>query len=151
MLGFIGETIGKIFGTDKAAGALINNVSNGLDKLVYTKQEQAEAEAASVTEARRMVVDWLKSTSGQNLSRRIIALVVTGMWTVAKTVSVALPVAVVWSDSLDPGKVQKTLEIISTSASDITSAMMLVLGFYFAAPYMGDIAKGALERFGGKK
>lgn len=29
MLGFIGETIGKIFGTDKAAGALINNVSSG--------------------------------------------------------------------------------------------------------------------------
>jgi len=25
------------------------------------------------------------------------------------------------------------------------------LGFYFAAPHMGSIAKAALERFGGKK
>lgn len=151
MFGFIGETLGKMFGTDKAAGALINNVSSGLDKLVYTKQEQAEAEAASVTEARKMVVEWLKATSGQNLSRRIIALLVTAMWAIAKTVSIALPIAVIWTDSIDPDKVQQTLEIVSSSASDITSAMMLVLGFYFAAPYMGDIAKNALKKFGGEK
>ena len=30
-------------------------------------------------------------------------------------------------------------------------AMMLVLGFYFAAPHMGDIAKSALLMFGKRK
>lgn len=151
MLGFIGETIGKIFGTDKAACALVNNLSTGLDKLVYTNEEKSADHHAAVTEARQTLIDWLKASNGQNLSRRLIALIVTAMWTGAKTVSVSLPIIVIWSQKIDPVKAQKTLEIVRDSSSDITSAMMLVLGFYFAAPYMGDIAKGALERFGGKK
>jgi len=28
--------------------------------------------------------------------------------------------------------------------------MMLILGFYFAAPHMGKIAESALSKFGGK-
>ena len=151
MFGFIGETVGKIFGTDKAASALVNNLSNGLDKLVYTNEEKAADHAADITEARQTLIDWLKTSSGQNLSRRLIALIVTAMWTGAKTVSVGLPIIVIWFQNIDPMKAQKTLEIVRDSSSDITSAMMLVLGFYFAAPYMGDIAKGALEKFGGKK
>ena len=74
MIGLIGETIGKIFGTDKAAAALIDNVSTGLDKLVYTGEEKAADHAASVTEARKMVIKWLAATSGQNLARRVLAL-----------------------------------------------------------------------------
>ena len=37
----IGATIGKIFGTEKAITAVIKNVSNGLDALVYTDEEKA--------------------------------------------------------------------------------------------------------------
>jgi hypothetical protein len=74
MFGFIGETIGKIFGTDKAAGALINNVSNGLDKLIYTSEEKAEAYAAAETEARQMVIKWFEATSG------LLALMITVIW-----------------------------------------------------------------------
>lgn len=151
MSGFIEELAGKLFGTDKAACALVNNLSNGLDKLVYTSEEQAADHAAAVTEARQTLIDWLRTSSGQNLSRRLIALIVTAMWAGAKTVSVGLPITVIWFQKIDPVKAQKTLEIVRDSSSDITSAMMLVLGFYFAAPYMGDIAKGALEKFGGKK
>jgi len=32
----------------------------------------------------------------------------------------------------------------------MTGAVMLILSFYFAAPYMGDVVKGALDRFGKK-
>ena len=148
MFGAVGSVIGRVFGTDKAAETLVDRTASALDKLVYTKEEQAEDEARSVTEARQMIVDWMKATSGQNLARRIIALVVTAMWVVAKTATLVLSLVPVWVRDVDIDKFRETLKIIADSSSDVTSAMMLVLGFYFAAPYMGDIAKGALKRFG---
>ena len=149
MFGFITSTMGKLFGTDAAAKSLVDNVSSGLDKLVYTNQEKADDQAKAITEARTMIVEWLKATSGQNLSRRIIALSITFMWFCGKTVSLLLPIAVIWIN-IDPDKSRLTLEIINESTSDIGSAMMLILGFYFAAPYMGNIVNGALEKFGKK-
>jgi len=41
MLG-IGATIGKIFGSDKALTSIVDNVSKGLDALVYTDEEKAQ-------------------------------------------------------------------------------------------------------------
>ena len=72
----IGAVIGKIFGTDKAAESLINNTSSAIDKLFYTDQEQAEDKARSATEARGMVIKWMAATSGQNLARRLLALMI---------------------------------------------------------------------------
>ena len=34
-------------------------------------------------------------------------------------------------------------------AHEMNGAMMLILGFYFAAPYMGSIVEGAMKKFGG--
>jgi hypothetical protein len=77
MLG-IGSVIGKLFGTDKAAVSAVDGLKNGLDKLIYTKEEIAEDAAADVSEARKMFIEWMRTTSGQNLARRLIALIVTG-------------------------------------------------------------------------
>ena len=45
---------------------------------------------------------------------------------------------------------QASAALIDGRTERMTGAVMLILGFYFAAPYMGDLAQGALERFGKK-
>ena len=161
MFGFIGETIGKIFGTDKAASSLIENVSSGFDKLVYTDQEKAGAHAADVTEARKMVVEWLSATSGQNLARRVIAFMITGVWVIQYFCMVVLSVVAVWVNKITVVKLngvdvavnifKESSNVIGSYAERMNGAVMLILAFYFAAPHMDSIVNAALKKFGGQK
>jgi hypothetical protein len=56
MIGFIGETVGKIFGTDKAVNKIIDQTANAIDKLVYTEEEKAIDKSKNISEARSMVI-----------------------------------------------------------------------------------------------
>jgi len=143
----VGSVVGKMFGTDKAAASLIDNISSGLDKLHYGDQEKAENNAKSVTEARTMFIKWLESTKGQNIARRVIALVVTSMWALNVLLIQVLSVVSVWVDASE--KCMESAEMLVKTGSTITSAMMLVLAFYFAAPQMGKFADVALKKFSG--
>ena len=70
---------GRLFGTEKALEGVVEGVSKSLDALIYTDEEKAKEAARDRSEARRMVVDWLAATQGQNLARRLIALSITGV------------------------------------------------------------------------
>jgi len=146
MFGAIGQTIGKIFGTDKAASSIIDHTAGALDKLVYTDEEEAEDKAVSRTEARAMVIRWMEATSGQNLARRLIALIIVFMWSLQYIAVVALSVASVWVENAS--NLKESAEVIGTYAEQTNAATLIILGFYFAAPHMGGIAKSALEKFG---
>ena len=144
----ISSVIGKIFGSDKAITSVISNASSALDKLVYTSEEKAEDQAKAVTEARGMVINWMESTKGQNLARRLIALMVTAVWITQYLVMCSLSVIAVWVDQ--PAKFHASAKVIGDNAQSMNAAMMLILAFYFSAPYLGDVAKGALKKFSGK-
>lgn len=139
---------GKLFGSDKAIEGVVDGVSSGLDKLWYTDEEKNDDKKASLTEARTMIIQWLKNTQGQNLSRRLIALSIMFTWLFMHLVSTALAVVAVWSEKITEAKLIASAELISNSAGDMVSAVMLILGFYFAAPYMGSIAEASLKKFG---
>lgn len=139
---------GRLFGSDEATGKLIDNVSSGLDKLFYTDEEKAEDIAKDRSEARGMVIGWLKNTQGQNLSRRLIALSITFGWLLQYFVIIGLNVATVWVGPETGKKLSESAEMISNNAAAIVPAVMLILGFYFAAPHMGSIAQAALAKFG---
>jgi len=142
------STVGRIFGTDKAAESLINNVSSGLDKLVYTDEEKADKHAADVSEARKMILGWLSATSGQNLARRVLALLVAGVWTGFYAASAAVAVAAIWaSDPTIVEKLAETGKVFSDRAGQMNGAMMLILGFYFAAPHLNQIVGVAMNKF----
>jgi hypothetical protein len=47
----------------------------------------------------------------------------------------------------DPEKFVTSADVIGGYAENMNGAMMLILGFYFAAPYMGDMTKSALNKF----
>lgn len=138
----------RIFGTEKALNAAISGVTNGLDALVYTDEEKAQAAAEDRKAARAMVVGWMERTQGQNLARRFIAMTVTGIWAVQYVLAMLLDLLAVWV--FDP-RLSKSAESIRDGGENVTGAMMLILGFYFAAPHLDKVVGGAMERFSGKR
>lgn len=140
---------GRLFGTDKALEAVVDGVSNGLDKLVYTDEEKAQDAAQDRSQARKMIVEWMTATQGQNLARRLIALSVTGTWLGQYLIAQALSLAAIFIDKSD--KIESAAALMRAGAAEMDGAVMLILGFYFAAPYMGKIATTAMEKFSQKE
>lgn len=142
---------GKILGTEKALVGIVDAARDGLDALVYTDEEKAGDAAEDRSEARKMVVQWMQATQGQNLARRLIALSVTGVWLGMWLLSALAGMIAVFTNDLGVVTSEKLLamgSIAKASAMDMNPAVMLILAFYFAAPHMGAIAKVALDKFG---
>jgi len=147
MFSGIGSFFGKVFGTDKALAGIVDGVSSGLDKLVYTDEEKADDHAKSVTEARQLVVDWMRSTQGQNLARRLIALSITGVWLMQYVVAWLMDIIAIFVGNAATRKLITEASTATDSRADtMVGAVMLILAFYFAAPHMGDIASAALGK-----
>lgn len=144
--------LGRLFGTEKAVNTVVQSVSSGIDAVFYTEEEQAEYKAemfAAKIEARKeaskVIVDWVKNTQGQNLSRRLIALLITGTWLMGHTLSMGLSVGSVWL-TIAEEKLLRSSQLIAGYADNMTGAMMLILGFYFGAPYADKFVGAALNR-----
>ncbi len=147
MFSGIGSFFGKVFGTDKALAGIVDGVSSGLDKLVYTDEEKADDHAKSVTEARQLVVDWMRSTQGQNLARRLIALSITGVWLMQYVVAWLMDIIAIFVGNAATRKLITEASTATDARADtMVGAVMLILAFYFAAPHMGDIASAALGK-----
>ena len=139
--------LGKLFGSSESTSELVGHISKGLDELKYTHEEKAADHAKDVTEGRQLLIRWLESTTGSRLARRVIAITVTFIWSMQYISAQILNIASVWmTDSAE--KLKLSAEIITSSAQSSNGAMMLVLGFYFAAPHLDKIVGPALERFG---
>lgn len=143
MFGFLG----KLFGSDKAGAALVDNVSSGLDKMFYTDEEKAEDGRAERSEGRKLYLDWVKSTQGSNLARRLIALVVTAIWALQYVISMSLYALAPWfPDQLE--LMRQSATSLSENGEAVTGAMMIVLGFYFLGSKVDKIVDGAMIKFG---
>lgn len=143
--------LGQLFGSEKVMDAAIGGITKGFDALVYTDEEKAGDAAKERSEARSMIVDWIKNSQGQNIARRLIALIITAVWLLMYLVSTGLDVAVVWIDQSLRDQVSQSAIAIGERADSMTGAMMLILAFYFAAPHMDKIVGAALGKFGGNK
>lgn len=137
---------GKIFGTDEAIKGAVGAVKDGLDALVYTDEEKAVDAAKERSEARSMLVGWMEATQGQNLARRLISLAITSVWLAQYIISqVALSIAVFWTEKAP--QLEQLSKVMTTSATDMSGAVMLILAFYFAAPHMGDFAQAIIGKW----
>ncbi len=140
--------LSRIFGTEKALNGAVSAVTKGLDALVYTDEEKAQTAAKERAAGREMVIKWMENTQGQNLARRAIALTVTAIWAVQYVAAMllnALAAAMPEHASL----LSSVASAIREGGEQVTGAMMLVLGFYFAAPHLGTIVGGAMDKFKG--
>ena len=144
--------LGRLFGTEKSMEKAVDGLVSGLDKLVYTDEEKSEAVAADRSEARKTIIAWMGATQGQNLSRRILALSISSVWLSQYLIAWIMDTAVIWvTDPALAAKITESSNVIGERATQMNGAMMLILGFYFAAPYMGDLVKGAMNKFGSSK
>ena len=98
-----------------------------------------------------MVIEWMGNTQGQNLARRLIALSLTMMWGVIHGIKTLLATYAPWADNAEQAKqIMASVAALEEATTQLNGAMMLILGFYFAAPYMGSVVEGALNKFGKK-
>lgn len=138
--------LGRLFGTDEATGKVIDHVSSGLDKMFYTDEEKADEARQARREGQAFIIEWLKSTTGSRLARRVIALMMVAVWLLLYLAALGLQIAAVWVDAGEPYRASAAL--IYANIEQMTGAVMLILAFYFAAPHMGPVVEGALKKFG---
>lgn len=137
---------GKLFGTDSAVEKTIDTAGGLLDKAFYTDQEKAADRSEARREVQAMVIRWMEATTGSRLARRILAIAITFTWLSLFLTATIISVAAIFVT--EGARLIQASELLDTRSETMTPAVMLILGFYFAAPYMGDLAKGALEKFG---
>lgn len=139
------DFLGKMFGTDKAMSKTIDTIANGLDKLVYTSEEKADDAKLERQEYRSFIIKWQEATQGQNLTRRFLAFIITMIWLMQYVAMMGLAITSVW---IDEPRLLETASVIGGFAESMNGAMMLILGFYFAAMHFDKVADAALNKFG---
>lgn len=142
--------LGRVFGADKAVEKTIETARQLVDEAFYTRQEESEDKRAAASEARGLLIRWLETTSPSRLARRVIALGITGTWLALFIGSTLFSLASVWAGA-QADRLLASAALVDNRISIMTPAVMLILGFYFAAPHMGAIAESALKRFGEQK
>ncbi|CAH9015927.1 TMhelix containing protein [Vibrio phage 120E34-1] len=135
--------LGKIFGTDKALESVVSSVSSGLDKLNFSDQEKAEFNKKMSD----TVVSWVEASSGQNRTRRFLAIAITFIWLLQYVFSMVASAFIPWVDKSIAEPLKESVTIVGGYADGMTGAMMLIIGFYFAAPHMGQFVNAAMDRF----
>jgi hypothetical protein len=121
-----------------------------LDEAFYTKQEASESQAAATTESRQYLIRWLEATNPSRVARRVIAFATTFTWLGLYVFATVLDFAGVWAGKLHD-KLIISAELIDARADEMLPVVGLVYGFYYAAPHIGELSKGLLNRFTEKK
>lgn len=160
--------ISKMFGSEKAGEALVDGISSSIDKIWYTDEEKADAVAVARTEGFAVYTEWLKSTSGSRLARRFLAIIVTGPWAFAHTLSMLLDALapfisgteeiaelvhgeVTMMTVMTSDKYIAAANSLSANASENNSLVGVVLMFYFGGPVAGDAIGKMVTKWVDKK
>jgi hypothetical protein len=139
--------LGKIFGTEKALDSVINSVSSGLDKLNFSDQERAEVRARLGDQ----VIAWVEASSGQNRTRRFLAIIITTTWLAQYFFAMISSAIIPWVDKSIAEPLRLSVAAVGSYADGMTGAMMLIIGFYFAAPHMSSFVDLAMKKFSNTK
>jgi len=139
----------RIFGSPDVVKESISIIRDAGDALVYTDEEKAQDRAKRAQQIDSLLIKWMETTTGQNLARRLLAVMITSVWLMMYILSFIVDVIAVWSEK--PALWVATSDSMARYANEMNGAMMLILAFYFAAPHMGSIVQGALSKFGGSK
>ena len=139
----------SIFGSPDIVKESIAIIRDAGDALVYTDEEKAADRLKRSEQVDRLLISWMDTTKGQNLARRLLAVMITGVWLFMYVASFVVDVISVWSDK--PALWVATSDQIGSYATQMNGAMMLILAFYFAAPHMDKIVTGAMDKFSSTK
>ncbi len=120
-----------LFGSPDMAVKTAGTIAKGVDSIIYTPEEKAEMRAKAMD----WVAKYMESTQGQNVARRLIALVVAAQWALLVNIGVVCYLF---------GFTDKAEYVFRILTENVNESFGYVMLFYFAA--------GALTRtFGGKQ
>lgn len=139
--------LGKVFASD----ASLERGLNMIDKAFHTDQEKAESRENMMKHKDTVLMNWIEASKGANMSRRFLAFLVGGIWGFMFLFGWLSEQLAIWSDSMTKERLELMVGSNEVYLEQATGGMLLVLGFYFAAPYMGAIVGTAVEKFTGKK
>lgn len=106
-----------LFGGSKNAETIVDGAVKGMDKLWFTDEEKNDAQQ----KLNEWYLRYLETTQPQNLARRLIAIIVVGVWALLLLFSVAMY-------KFDPGY---SSWIFATMDKLINQPFMIIIGFYF--------------------
>ena len=135
--------LGRIFGGEKAGKELIGGIRAGLDALVYTEEEKAQAAAQDRAEGRKMFIAWIQATSAAALARRVLAFAIIGTWLLMYFLAV---VAAIVAAFKAPETFKALSETLYAGASGLNFEVSMITGYYFAAPQLDKIIDRALRK-----
>ena len=138
----------RIFAGEETIKTTVEAVRDGLDALVFTDEEKATEAAKDRAEARGMVVQWMQATSGQNLARRWLSVAITMVWLGQYVAAQVVTIVAIWIEGTNAERWMKAASVMAGYTEQMNGAVMLVLGFYFAAPHIGQIVTAAMGKFG---
>lgn len=142
------QFLGKLFGSDKAAASLIDNVSNGIDKLWYSDEEKSDDKAQALREGNQVYIEWLKSTSGSAIARRFIAIIVTLVWASQYVGSLLLSSIAPWiGDPLIVEAMMKSADVLQNNGEQGNAAFMVILSFYYLGNKGDALIQAAVGKF----
>lgn len=131
----MGGFLGRLLGSKDAIQDVVSNVRDGLDALVYTDEEREHDAKAERAEAREMLIEWLRATQGQNLARRLIALIVVSLWVALYSFAAILATVGAWAGA----EFTNAAGMLHDFANGMSTELMLVLAFYFGATHMAKL------------
>jgi len=147
ILAGIAGLAGRLVGSPQAVEKAFDTFSGGIDKLVYTNEEKADAAREDTKEFRLVMVEWFKNSQGQNLSRRLLAMGIAFSWLGMFLLSCFVHASAIFVEPEFALKLGDAGSLIGDNAERLNGAVMLIIGFYFAAPHLGAIIKPAMEKF----
>jgi len=110
----------SLFGGGKTTEKIVDGVTNGIDAVFYTDEEKAVANQKILD----FKLAWLKSTQGQNIARRLIAITVTAMWAL-------LGLIILSAKALGYDEFSKFASDYMVNV--VVDPFMIIIGFYFLA------------------
>lgn len=119
---------GRVFGSDYALKKTVDGVVSGIDALAFTDEERAEFNKSMIN----TLGNYMQSTSGQNIARRMIALIVSVIWSVLVVASVTCALS---------GFDEAATIMYETLDSHIDQPFMMIIGFYFGIQAVREFRK----------
>ena len=143
----------RIFGSPEIINESLSLIRDAGDVIWYTEEEKAQDAARRGAQSDKLLIDWMESSKGQNLARRMLAVMLASVWMLMFLLStlgdMIAPFLALHSDPAFMDAWRESSDAIDGRTEQMTGAMMLILGFYFAAPHLGKVIDGAMNKFSG--
>jgi len=137
--------LGRLFSSESALEKGVDATIKGVDAIFYTDEEKVADKKEILKEVGKQVIEWMSASQGHRLARRLISIAITFVWLSMYALAALLNLVAVFV--IDNKSLYQSANSMYDYAISMNGAVMLILGFYFAAPYLGEIVKPAMDKF----